>query len=263
MKHFMTREEFLVNTRKVDFDTIIEGININNSKKIVSYDDSHQKNVDTSTILNPTTSYVKGYPVISIFKRNKKYDKLDGNPLVYALKDIFGWKISDQDIIKLLKQFIRISEKIEPKYDTIISIPSSNKLNKLFLERINKIIKCDVEIKDQIFTKMYIEDVLENIDFSIMSDIESNAMNYAFSEMEGEYFKFKTIPVDLRKYIKKIWAGFYSSGQLHAAQHINGKDILVLDDTIASGQTISSFCDAIIENYTPRSITIITLFSKL
>ena len=38
---------------------------------------------------------------------------------------------------------------------------------------------------------------------------------------------------------------------------------LILDDTIASDQTISLFTKEILDIYEPKSVTIITLFSKL
>lgn len=122
------------------YDAIMEGINIDLKNKIVSLNLSHEKGVDTSIISNPTYYRVKDVDVISIFKR-KKYVKGDGNPLLYALKGINGWKIEKFDVQLLMKQFIRIAEKIDPVYDTIIKIPSSNDLNNIFMERLNKIIK--------------------------------------------------------------------------------------------------------------------------
>jgi hypoxanthine-guanine phosphoribosyltransferase len=55
----------------------------------------------------------------------------------------------------------------------------------------------------------------------------------------------------------------YESEAIEYAPFINDKNILVLDDTIASGKTISEACKIIIESFTPKSITVITLFSKL
>jgi hypothetical protein len=115
---------------------LIEGVDIDLKNKIVSFSPTHEKNVDTSTILNPTETVVNGIPIISIFKRKRSEEfAADGNPLIYALKGIDGWKFRNpqQDIIGLLRQFIRISEKIKSEYDTIITVPSSNPLNVEFL----------------------------------------------------------------------------------------------------------------------------------
>ena len=47
------------------------------------------------------------------------------------------------------------------------------------------------------------------------------------------------------------------------SEMINDKDILILDDTISSGKTISDSVYAINETFKPKSITVITLFSKI
>ena len=44
---------------------------------------------------------------------------------------------------------------------------------------------------------------------------------------------------------------------------INDKDILILDDTISSGETISDNVKAIRDTFQPKYITVIILFSKL
>ncbi len=139
--------------------------------------------------------------------------------------------IDKKDIIKLLHQFVDISEKIENKYDTIISIPSSNDLNNKFSYRLNRIIKCDDKITKHLFYKMYTEEVFNNIDFSSMSPNEIKIIQNRFDNM-GQYFTFKTIPVELRRYIKNIWNDSSSSLDLEYADKINDKNILILDDTI-------------------------------
>ena len=133
---------------------LIEGIDIDTTNKTISFNGSHEQNVDTSILINPTYVNINGIDVISIFKRKKANDfSFDGNPLIYALKGINDWKFKNpqSDIINLLKQFIRIVEKIQPKYDTIITVPSTNELNIEFLHRLDKIIKSDFQITDYLY----------------------------------------------------------------------------------------------------------------
>ena len=47
------------------------------------------------------------------------------------------------------------------------------------------------------------------------------------------------------------------------ANKINGQDILIIDDTISRGQTIKEACHIMMESYAPKSITVLTLLSKL
>ena len=47
------------------------------------------------------------------------------------------------------------------------------------------------------------------------------------------------------------------------ANKINGQHILLVDDTISRGQTIMEACRIMRESYAPKSITVLTLLSKL
>ena len=254
---------------------IIEGIDVDERNKTVSFNPAHENNVNTSIAINPTYDSIDGFPVISIFKRKYSKDSsYDGNPLIYALKGLNGWKFKNpqKDIIGLLRQFIRISEKIKPEYDTIITIPSSNELNINFLHRLNKIIKTKAQITDWLF-KLDAEHVYEDyIDWQQINkdnpndyNIIKNQINQSFKRMikdNDSNFSFKYIEPKLRKYITKTMEGFVDDTILYAP-YINGKDILVLDDTISSGPSISGACKIIMETFQPKSITVITLFSKL
>ena len=50
---------------------LIEGIDVDYINKVVSFNDDHQENLDTSTIINPTHYKINDIDVISIFKRKK------------------------------------------------------------------------------------------------------------------------------------------------------------------------------------------------
>lgn len=243
---------------------IVEGIDIDKRNKIVTFNSNHELGVNTSEVFNPTYKKFEGFDVISIFKRNDRIIN-DGNPLIYALKGLQGWKISPGDISKLLKQFIKITNKIESKYDTIVVIPSKNDLNTNFLHRLNKIIKCD-NIVEGLFTKMPLEDVYDNyVNWKDMDYQEEQDMNECFEEMQdsgNDYFSFKYITPYLRKYIlKSMWTNKNVASKNESL--INDKNILVLDDTIAMSHTLSEFCKNIMRIFEPKSITIITLFSSL
>ena len=262
--------------KEYNFPYLIEGVDIDNQHKVVSFNSSHEKNVNTSITINPIYSNIDNYPIISIFQRKDNSDRTDGNPLIYALKGIKGWKFKNtkEDVIGLLRQFIRIAEKIEPKYDTIITVPSTNSLNINFLQRLNKIIKANSKITDY-FVKLSGEEVWEDfIDWSGIKrdfgdnyeDIYNELLVY-FRRMQYEnddYFSYKFIPnVKLRKYITKTMTVNKLENIVTYAPMINGKNILILDDTVASGASVSECCNRILNAYTPNSITIITLFSKL
>lgn len=69
---------------------IFEGIDVDKENHIVSFNPNHQEYVDTNDPWNPKPIYneVYGHKVISIFKRKDTENKLDENPVIYALKGI-------------------------------------------------------------------------------------------------------------------------------------------------------------------------------
>lgn len=255
---------------------LIEGIDIDDDNKTVSFNPNHEDGADTSILLNPTYSKIWGINVISIFKRKPHPDfASDGNPLIYALKRLKGWKFLNptQDIVSLLRQFVRISEKIEPIYDTIITVPSGNRLNTEFLHRLNKVVKAKHRISD-LFFKLSSEDVYEDYldrkqiskDFGEFGKIEvKKELVKSFRAMGDKnkgIFSYKFIKPEFRKYVTKTMHS-EDENVIEFGPFINGKRILILDDTISSGSTISEITKSILATYKPKSVTVITLFSKL
>ena len=268
--------EILKEIKLKEYQFIIEGIDIDIKKKLVSFNPTHEDNINTSVLLNPSYTKNNGIEIISIFKRKiSPNNTYDGNPLIYALKNINNWKFKNpkSDITNLLKQFIRISEKINPIYDTIITIPSENELNTNFLHRLNKIIKANYQITDYL-SKLSAEYVFDAfIDWNKLdkdypdpafSSYEKD-INIAFDKMEKKnqgIFSFKYLEPKLRKYITKTMNDD-DEKIIEYAPIINDKNILILDDTISSGTSISEACKNILNVFSPKSITVITLFSKL
>ena len=274
----IVKEQIRIALEEKEDKYIIEGIDVDIIRKTVSFNPNHENNVDTSISLNPTYDNINGIDVISIFKRKMSPTSGigDGNPLVYALKGYNDWKFKnpEKDISGLLRNFIRISEKIQPIYDTIITVPSNNTLNINFLGRLNKILKAQYKITDYL-SKLTCEDVYENyIDWSQIGvdfaekdyDKIEKEINKYFYEMVNKnngFFSFKYFKnLALRKYITKTMYGS-DEDVIKYAPIINGKNVLILDDTIASGTSVSETCKDIINTFDPKNITIITLFSKL
>jgi hypothetical protein len=255
---------------------LIEGIDIDVRNKKVGFNPNHEDNINTSIILNPTTNNINGMTVYSIFKRDRNDNhNYDGNPLIYALKGINGWEFINpkEDIINLLKQFIYITRKISLNYDTIMIVPSKNELNIKFLHRLNKIINSKNVITDYLEKLSSYEVYDEYIDWNKMYndnpdefEINERLLNRYFSDMENNnsgFFSFKFIKnPELRKYIKKTMK-VNEIKTLDYSNFFNNKDVLVLDDTISSGKSISETTTLLSEMFIPKSITVITLFSNL
>ena len=267
-------KESFINTDINEYDNyIIEGLNIDPNEKIVSLTDNHNKGLDLSLINNPVYSTYKGYNVISIFKRTKLYDindvQRDGNPFIYALKNKNGWKfkITDKEIHKYIKRFLEICKKIKSSYDTIIITPSSSDINEKFMKVISNQVNCK-DIINEYFVKLSKEEIIDDdlIDKDQIQNDYGNdytkvlvEINRSFRRMKGESFEAKYIKKEYLKYIKYI----STNSNDNIRDKIDNKDILLLDDTISSGETLSQCIEGIISNFYPKSITIITLLSQL
>ena len=264
-------EFFMVDTNEPLY--IVEGININSNDKTISLTDEHDKGVDFSLVNNPVYDKYKDFDVISIFKRSKLVDdtntERDGNPFIYALKEKKGWTfdITNDEIFRYIKRFLEICKKINNTYDTIVITPSSTNINERFMKVISKQVQAE-NIVREFLVKIKKEEIIDDnlIDKEqITKDYPNNynevitKISRSFRRMEGADFEAKHLDKKYLKYVKYIGV----NNDLNIRPMIDGKDILVLDDTISSGTTVSQCIDGITSNFTPKSITIVTLLSKL
>lgn len=254
-----------------------EGIDIPR-RRTVSVNNEHQNFVDTNDYNNPYlfTDSHRGYKTISIFQRKSTIDRIDSNPLLNALKGRKGWKFNNsrEDLYKLLRNFVSAA-KLLPKYDTIIMTPSNNPLNEMVFGYLIRLIQHDFYIKD-FFQKMtakevyecmidddYIEKHFGEMAVKVYDDIDDafiemkNSNNGIFSYKYLQKVKYREAIIQSMK-VKK-----YPHCELNYADKINGKDILVFDNTITTGKTISDSGSAIKKMFVPKSITYITLFSAI
>ena len=252
---------------------IVEGLNIDVDNKTVSLTDAHNSGIDFSLVNNPVYDKHNGYDVISIFKRTSLTDinntQRDGNPFIYALKKKNGWKfnITSEEINKYIRRFLTVCKKINNKYDTIIITPSASELNEKFMKAISRQVDAN-NIINEYFVKLSKEEIIDDdlIDIERIRNDYGNSFNKVMSEihrsfrrMKGETFEAKYVKKEYLKYIKYI----ETNGDDDIRKYIDDKDILLLDDTISSGETVSQCINGILSNFIPKSITIITLLSKV
>ena len=261
-----------------------EGIDIINfHKKRISLTDKHEEVVNTSLILNPTYWKLGKYDVVSIFKRENFKTitgrNIDGNPVIYALKGNYGWSWANEDDIKLLMQkFATICKKINQTFDVLIKAPSDSMLlNKTMLDAVIPIIRHSVLIKDY-FYKIHIEDAYDCIDSKrILSDCNGNeneaeiifkriSRGIKRLDQNGEkprYISSKNISKEYVKYVRLVTTEYNKYSFEQIVNMIDGKNILIIDDSISTGVTVSQCVQNIVETYNPKSVVILTMFSPL
>lgn len=269
------RSYYINNSVDENDNYIIEGIELNYDNKTVKLNDSTEGVDFEGPIYWETKDKID---VISIFRRtplNDKYDKNDGNPFIYALKNKYNWSfdITDREIRKYCRKFVENCQKLNRKFDTVIMIPSKSKLNERFMDEISNFVNADNELEDVFYkVSMTYEDVDDLIDFDLLKkDYKDNseymialrAIRRALSEqndIEGHNeFEAKLFPKEYLRYVKFL----QSFRRKDYVDKISGKDIIILDDIYSSGETISKAVEAIKQNYEPKSITVVTLLSKI
>ena len=85
----------------------------------------------------------------------------------------------------------------------------------------------------------------------------------AMEQMPTDFFQFHFLPSKFRKYVRNCFGEVPKSTAVNYAPFINGKRVLIIDDTISSGQTISSFCKVLLGTFDPKEALVFTAFSKL
>ena len=254
-----------------------EGIDFDYESQTVSYNPSHENNVDTSIENNPTKdgAIVPGINVWSIFKR-KRGLRGDGNPLVYALKGE-GWKFrSEADKEAVERQFETIAEKFAQLYPigVTILIPSGNALNQHIADVVMSKSK-NAELIDGVICKLTTEEVDDIVlaqgskfrqyykdDFNGAYYQLSKYLDLMDSERNGKFSRHLIKDSEMRNVLDLTLTASPDSFA-EFANKINGKDILIIDDTISRGQSIQEACRIMQESYAPKSITVLTFLSRL
>lgn len=257
---------------------IKEGIDIDYNSFTVSYNPSHQNHVDTSVENNPTlsTEYGDGINVFSIFKRKGDIPG-DGNPLLYALKGEKSWKFrSEKDKEDIIKQIKLIAQKFNNMFHAgfTILIPTGNYLNK-FIGNIIKETGNNILVVDDVLLKLSIEEVIESVLTKNSPFIQyygentekalqklQKYINKMNAERNGLYTKHFVEDQTMRNLISKSLK-IASEYETKYSPYIENEDILLIDDSISRGDTIKEACQILQDTYSPKSITVLTLFSKL
>ena len=259
-------------------DSVInEGIDFDPHTKTVSYNPSHEENVDTSIEHNPTMDgdIVPNVQVWSIFKR-KRGLRGDGNPLFYALKGEGGWTFRDEsDRNAIEKQFDAIATKFATMYPVGVTIlmPSGSELNMHIADVVMSKSR-NAELIKGVICKLTTEEVDD-----IVLDFNSKFREFYKDEFNSKYYELGRY-LDL---MDKERNGYFSrhlikNNQMRDvldstlklsddrfaefANKINDQDVLIIDDTISRGQSIKEACQIMLESYAPKSITVLTLLSK-
>ncbi len=217
------------------------GINV--IKNWVQIDDTHNKLVNTSVADNPTKGEVDWLNVHYIFTRNKIQEKEgDGNPLIYAMKDIKNFKIVPLYRTKVIARATAIAQIISAdlEVDVVIPVPSSNQFAQEVAEIASVAFGCAVLgsdfIRKRTLGEMY---ALYNDKPLKLTDAERRHFNRQLSAWKtspGRTFAMKEVPPQVRHH--------FSPFTLNApCVDLKDKRVLLVDDILSSGSSLLSAAD--------------------
>lgn len=232
----------------------------------VIIDLEHNDGLDMSLSGNPTVMEIKGLQVFSLFRRRRlSTNEADGNPLIYALKQLNQFRIDEQNKVVMWDAAEKIfSQWACPwKPAGVISIPSQHSASNDLAAKISDWMGID-HISESIICKKTVKEVLAEAEYLKESgDIAEQDLK-AFKKQlgrlsstpPGKIFQMKEIKdVSIRHYFQPWKANGHVGG---AAGH----DLLLVDDLIGSGASLITCANFLIKNGYPV-VGGLSLFSPL
>ena len=243
------------------------GITVDQNK-IVKFTSQTEQLVNTSIDANPNQYKLNDLMVYGIFKRLYSRQGGDGNPLIYALKGQRGYSISLQECGKFNPNLSVILDRLlaQKNYEVILTMPSSHKVVERFATKINRRISANCLLITDIFTKKTFYEVYEDLQRlpltpkhkkdiialrrsierdtqrdpnKIFSMKEVNTKDRMFIHLENKPRTYRNTPKNPRK------------------------SILLVDDLLASGTTLTSAHNLLKDLEISEEIEAICLLGKL
>lgn len=215
--------------------------------KAVSFNPNHDHRVITAIDKNPKISMIGTYPritVFSIYQRTKLGDRnRDGNPLMYALKEISGYRIDLKELFKFKPSFIAILNTIKMSiHNTDISfvvMPSSSHVSQHFGRKVAR--SFHLAPHNNCFIKRTVKEVLVHFEHTEnnIKPQHNKALKRTLSDLqslpEHTLFTMKKIPNKLRRYFSP-----WKLNPIFNFIEIKGKNIILIDDLLSTGTTLVS-----------------------
>ncbi len=224
------------------------GINVYANKTVI-IDHSHQELVDTSTEGNPTEGAIDGLRLQYVFRRKtKKGHDRDGNPLVYALKEMNGYRMQPMYHQMLYKRADEILTAFvgDLDVDVLVDVPSSKPLCRSFAKQVSKASGLPL-VESSFLRKRMVGEVLDAIDAGFpqfAKDRDERAFKAALGQLRRAKrdtdFQMKEVAKPMRRFFQP----FTISGEVPV---LEGQRIALIDDLVSSGTSIISVAECLRE----------------
>lgn len=231
------------------------GLNIS-KKKVVSLNDNHDRLVVTDPLKNPVEHDIGTCKLTAVYQRKKSKSRSgDGNPLIYALKGMHKFSISNADKNTLCTNMKKIVEKHykNKNVESIIVIPSSKPIADWVGVACSEAL--NVPLSKVAFMKATNARVLNQIQ-NIKDEKEIIELRKKLeAEKPNGAFKLKELSQHQRSFVNPILMNPY-----FVNKH---KHILLVDDLVSSGTTIKSGYNALKEKYPDIEIDCLSLLGPV
>lgn len=222
------------------------GINVYADRTVI-VDHSHQDLVDTSTEGNPTEGMIGTLRVQYVFRRKttRGHDR-DGNPLVYALKEMNGYRMQPMYHRML---FGRADEILAAfvgglDVDLLVDVPSSKPLCAMFAVRVSEVSGLPL-VRSTFLRKRTVGEVLDGIDagFPLFAkDRDEKAFKAELGRLRRTKRDINFQMKELSKPMRRFFQPFTFDGQIPA---FDGRRVALIDDLVSSGASIISVADCL------------------
>jgi hypothetical protein len=238
-------------------------------KKVVTFTSDTEQLVNTSLDANPNYHKLNDLIVHSVFKRLYSRQGGDGNPLIYALKGQKGFSISLKECGKFNQNISVILDSLMQKkdYEVILTMPSSHKIVERFAKKINRRTPGHCILFNNIFTKKTFREVYADLqDLPLTPKHKKDiialrrSLERDLSRNPNKVFSMKEVATKDRMFIHPLKI---DPTQIDKIQQIQGKSILLVDDLLASGTTLTSAYNLLKDLEISENIEAICLLGKL
>lgn len=218
------------------------GLNIHDDHR-VEFDDTHQDRVDTSLEKNMTFTRADGRVCHFVYwrKQSNSGEQGDGNPLIYALKEMKGYRIDPacKDLFMSRAQEIVLKDRGNLSADLIVPVPSSYSFCREFSTNLGRWLGLPVVQSDFIGKKSVSQVLSEN---AFAPPVIKKP--YVRAMYKAQLKAWSRLPpntqVTMKKIDKKIRPYFnhLMISNADEAAVVQGRSVLVVDDLMASGTSM-------------------------
>ena len=200
---------------------------------------------------NPTVMNIDGLQIFSLFRRRRLSTiEADGNPLIYALKELKGFAIDETNkkLMWATAEEIFRAWTCPWKPTRIVAIPSRHSVSVDLASKIAAFLEVD-HVPVPLVHKKTVAEVLDEAetlkDSGAVPERDLKAFKKQLGRLSatppGRTFQMKEIEVRVRQY-------FHPWRVSEEAKDIIGHDLLLVDDLIGSGASLSTCAKCLVDD---------------